>query len=212
MKSSHILAALTAGLTLSLSASAQEQATTASSNGSNRPIPTSDQMFRKTIWRQIDLREKQNKPMFSEGKEISRTIIEAVKRGELQAYKGDSLTSTYTPQEVSGRMSYADKGNELSEEEKAAGFSADDLGGGGGDGWGAPAGAKKTAPKTERRQKLDAAGKPMKDKKGRAIYETVAVAPPPAPPKPKTNYEYRYKDLYELELKEDMILDRKSVV
>ncbi|MDO7873350.1 gliding motility protein GldN [Hymenobacter sp. ASUV-10] len=207
MKSSHILAALTAGLTLSLSASAQEQATTASSNGSNRPIPTSDQMFRKTIWRQIDLREKQNKPMFSEGKEISRVIIEAVKRGELQAYKGDSLTSTYTPQEVSGRMSYADKGNELSEEEKAAGFSADDMGGG--DDWGTPAGAKKAAPKTERRQKLDAAGKPMKDKKGRAIYETVAVTPPPAAAKPKPNYEYRYKDLYEIELKEDMIFDKK---
>jgi gliding motility associated protien GldN len=208
MKSSHILAALTAGLTLSLSASAQEQATTASSNGSNRPIPTSDQMFRKTIWRQIDLREKQNKPMFSEGKEISRVIIEAVKRGELQAYKGDSLTSTYTPQEVSGRMSYADKGNELSEEEKAAGFSADDLGGGG-DGWGAPAGGSKPAAKTERRVKLDAKGKPMKDKKGKTIYETVAVAPP-APPKPKVNsYEYRYKDLYEIELKEDMIFDKK---
>jgi hypothetical protein len=206
MKSSHILAALTAGLTLSLSASAQEQATTASSNGSNRPIPTSDQMFRKTIWRQIDLREKQNKPMFSEGKEISRVIIEAVKRGELQAYKGDSLTSTYTPQEVSGRMSYADKGNELSEEEKAAGFSADDTGS---DGWGAPSGASKPKPATERRVKLDAKGKPMKDRKGKTIYETVAVAPPPAAPKPKPSYEYRYKDLYEIELKEDMIFDKK---
>jgi hypothetical protein len=211
MKSSHILAALTAGLTLSLTAAAQEQATTASSNGSNRPIPTSDQMFRKTIWRQIDLREKQNKPMFSQDKEISRIIIEAVKRGELQAYKGDSLTRTYTPQEVSENMSYADKGNELSAEEKAAGFSESDLGGGGSDdGWGAPAGgAKKSTAKTIKQPKLGANGKPLKDKKGKTIYETVAVAPPPAPPKPKTSFEYRYKDLYELELKEDMIFDKK---
>ena len=93
-------AALTAGLMLSVAASAQEQATTASSNGSYRPIPNSDIMFRKTIWRAIDLREKQNKPMFAEGKEISRVIIEAVKRGELQAYRNDSLTSTFSAKEL----------------------------------------------------------------------------------------------------------------
>ena len=138
MKSIHTLAAIAAGLSLSLSASAQEQATTASSTGSHRPIPQSDQMFRKSIWRQVDLREKQNKPMFSEGKEISRVILEAVKRGELQAYKNDSLTSTFTPQEVSANMSYADEAVKLSDEEKAAGFSQADLGGGGDD-WGAPA-------------------------------------------------------------------------
>ena len=82
MKSIHTLAALAAVLSLSLTASAQEQATTANSTGSRRPIPLSDQMFRKSIWRQVDLREKQNKPMFSEGKEISRVIIDAVKRGD----------------------------------------------------------------------------------------------------------------------------------
>jgi gliding motility associated protien GldN len=208
MKSLHTIAAIAAGLTLSLTASAQEQATTASSNGSHRPIPTSDQMFRKTIWRAIDLREKQNKPMFSQDKEITRVIIEAVKRGELQVYKNDSLTSTYNPQEVSENMSYADKANELSAEEKAAGFSEKDLGGGSDDAWGAaPAagGKKKTA--TIKQPKLDKNGKPMKDKKGRVIMETVAATPPP-PPKP-TSFEYRYKDLYQMELKEDMIFDKK---
>jgi predicted P-loop ATPase len=123
MKSIHTLAAIAAGLSLSLTAVAQEQATTASSTGSHRPIPPSDQMFRKSIWRQVDLREKQNKPMFSEGKEISRIILEAVKRGELQAYKNDSLTSTLNPQEVTTNMSYADEAVKLSDEEKAAGFS-----------------------------------------------------------------------------------------
>jgi len=169
-------AALTAGMMLSVAASAQEQATTASSNGSYRPIPNSDIMFRKTIWRAVDLREKQNKPMFSEGKEISRVILEAVKRGELQAYRNDSLTTTYTPTEVSGNMSYAEASAGLSDEEKAAGFSDDAA-----DDWGAP---KKT----------------VKGKK-------VAAAPkkPVAPP----SYEYRYKDLYQMELKEDMIFDKK---
>ena len=167
------LAALTAGLTLSVAASAQEQATTASSNGSYRPIPNSDIMFRKTILRAIDLREKQNKPMFSEQKEISRVIIDAVKRGELQAYRNDSLTSTFTPAEVTGNMSYAEASAGLSDEEKAAGFSDESV-----DDWGAP-----------------------KTKKGA---KSVA-AKPAAPP----SYEYRYKDLYQMELKEDMIFDKK---
>ena len=204
MKSMHTLAVIAAGLTLSVSASAQEQATTASSTGSHRPIPPSDQMFRKSIWRQVDLREKQNKPMFSEGKEISRIIIEAVKRGELQAYKNDSLTSTFNAQEVSGNMSYADEGMKLSDEEKAAGFSEKDLGGGGDD-WGAP--APKKAAATKKVPKLDAAGKPMKDRKGKVIM-VAAPAAVTAAAKPVGN-EYRMKDLYEMEVKEDMIFDKK---
>ena len=220
MNSIRTFAALVAGLTLSVSASAQEQATTASSTGSKRPIPTSDQMFRKTIWRQIDLREKQNKPMFSEGKEISRVILDAVKRGELQAYKTDSLTSTYTPQEIAGRTSYADKTLELSADEKAAGFSEKDLGGGGdgwgsssGDGWGAAGkkGSKGTGtkPKSKMVAKLDAKGKPMKDKKGKTIMVAAPAATATASAAPSNLNSYRPKDLYEIELKEDMIFDKK---
>lgn len=163
------LAALAAGLTLSVAASAQEQATTASSNGSYRPIPTSDIMFRKTIWRAIDLREKQNKPMFSEGREISGIILDAVKRGELQAYRNDSLTTTFSAAEVLGNMSYQEAAVGLSDEEKAAGFSAEAT-----DDWGAPV------------------------KKG-------AKAAPAAP----SSYAYRPKDIYQMELKEDMIFDKK---
>ncbi|MCC3155789.1 gliding motility protein GldN [Hymenobacter sp. 15J16-1T3B] len=204
------LAALAVGLTLSVSASAQEQATTASSNGSYRPIPSSDIMFRKTIWRQIDLREKQNKPMFSEGKEITRVILDAVKRGELPAYRNDSLTSSFTSDEVKNNSSYAEQSQGLSDEEKAAGLKEDDSwGGGGGDAWGAPAksGSKGAAATTKRVPKLGANGKPLKDKKGKIIYQTVAVEPPkPAAP---PSYEYRPKDLYQLELKEDMIFDKK---
>jgi hypothetical protein len=198
MKSIHTLAVIAASLSLSLTVSAQEQATTASSTGSHRPIPPSDQMFRKSIWRQVDLREKQNKPMFSEGKEISRVIYEAVKRGELQAYKNDSLTTTMTPAEVTGKMSIAEEKSGLSEEEKAIGLSdnADD--------WGKkPAGGAKTT----RQPKIGANGKVMKDKRGKVIYETVTVTPPPPPPPPVNLY--RYKDLYEMELKEDMIFDKK---
>ncbi|NVO84810.1 type IX secretion system ring subunit PorN/GldN [Hymenobacter terrestris] len=163
-------AALAAGLMLSVAASAQEQATTASSNGSYRPIPSSDIMFRKTIWRAIDLREKQNKPMFSEGREISGIILDAVKRGELQAYRNDSLTTTLSSAEVVSNMSYQEAAAGLSEEEKAAGFSNEST-----DDWGAPA------------------------KKGAAN-----AAPAAAP-----SYGYRPKDIYQMELKEDMIFDKK---
>lgn len=84
----------------SSSAVAQEQSTTAASSPTVRPIPNSDMMYKKRVWRRLDLREKQNKPMFSQNRQISKIIIEAVKRGELQAYKNDSLTSTFTSADV----------------------------------------------------------------------------------------------------------------
>ena len=202
MKSLHTLAAIAAGFSLSLTAAAQEQATTASSTGSHRPIPLSDQMFRKSIWRQVDLREKQNKPMFSEGKEISRVIMDAVRRGELQAYKNDSLTSTLTAVEVQSNNSYVDAVDKLSADEIAAGFKPESAGGG--DDWGAP--APRRAP-VRRIPKLDAAGKPMKDRRGRVIMVNAPAAVVVAA-KPVGN-EYRPKDIYEMEIKEDMIFDKK---
>jgi hypothetical protein len=56
-----------------------------------RPIHESDVMYQKTIIRAMDLREKQNKPMFSQNKWITKLIIEAVKRGDITPYTTDSL-------------------------------------------------------------------------------------------------------------------------
>jgi len=56
-----------------------------------RPIHESDVMYQKTLIRAVDLREKQNKPMFSQNKWITKLIIEAVKRGDITPYKTDSL-------------------------------------------------------------------------------------------------------------------------
>jgi gliding motility associated protien GldN len=58
---------------------------------SQRPIHLDYQMYKKTLIRMIDLREKQNQPIFSKGKEITRIIIDAVKEGKLTAYATDSL-------------------------------------------------------------------------------------------------------------------------
>src|SRR6478735_6903922 len=101
---------------------AQEQSTTAASNPSARPIPESDMMYRKTVWRTIDLREKQNKPLFADGRQITKVIIEAVKRGELPIYKNDSLTTTLTQQEFTTNMTIPDEGGGISADEAALGF------------------------------------------------------------------------------------------
>lgn len=56
-----------------------------------RPIHESDIMYKKTILRALDLREKQNQPIFSRNKEITRLLIEATRRGEITPYATDSL-------------------------------------------------------------------------------------------------------------------------
>lgn len=111
-----------AGLMLSVGAMAQQVSNTTASNPSARPIPESDILFKKTVWRKIDLREKQNKPMFSENREITKIIINAVKSGELTAYKTDSINTPLTREEFVANMTPKETGSQLSEEELAAGF------------------------------------------------------------------------------------------
>lgn len=168
------------GAGLSFATMAQERSTTAASNPSARPIPESDVMFKKTVWRAIDLREKQNRPMFSQNREITKVIIEAVKRGELQAYKNDSLATPLTLQEFNQNMTVPDQAGGLTEAEKAAGFTEQVD-----DGWGAPATPKKAPANTN-------------------------VTPAGSPTTPEaTGFEYFPKQIHQLELKEDVIFDKK---
>ncbi len=111
-----------AGLMLSVGAMAQQVSNSTSSNPSARPIPESDILFKKTVWRKIDLREKQNRPMFSENREITKIIINAVKSGELTAYKNDSINAPLTREEFIANMTPKESGSQLSDEEIAAGF------------------------------------------------------------------------------------------
>lgn len=103
-KLSVYISILAAGLFLTGTAMAQDDMTdypTSSSSieevedGYNkyslRAIHESDIMYRKTILRAMDLREKQNKPVFSKNKEITRLLIESTKRGEITPYATDSL-------------------------------------------------------------------------------------------------------------------------
>ncbi|WP_337042574.1 type IX secretion system ring protein PorN/GldN [Emticicia sp. 17c] len=99
-----------------------------------RPVHDSNVMYKVTLWRKIDLREKMNQPLFAKGSEITKHLIDAVKAGLLDAYSTDSLTTKLTLEQFSERLQIKEEGGGLSQEEKDAGFSsASDDGWGGGD-------------------------------------------------------------------------------
>ncbi len=56
-----------------------------------RPIHSSDIMFKKRVWRRMDLREVQNSAFFSNGRELTQLIVEAAKKGIVQPYEADTL-------------------------------------------------------------------------------------------------------------------------
>lgn len=160
-----------AGLMLSAGAMAQQVSNTTASNPSARPIPESDILFKKTVWRKIDLREKQNKPMFSENREITKILINAVKSGELTAYKTDSVNTPITREEFIQNMTPQQSEGGLSEEEIAAGFG-------------------------QVEEEEDAWGAALGDN---------AASGSAAP----VSNEYFPKQLYLLELKENVVFDKK---
>jgi gliding motility associated protien GldN len=116
-------------------AAAQETANYVNHN-STAGIPDYDIMYKKRLWRRMDLKEKQNRSFFAFNNEITKIIIEAVHAGVLFPYKNDSLLTRMSKEEFLENMkmpSYT--GDQLTEEEKAMGFTADDNWGDD-DGWG----------------------------------------------------------------------------
>ena len=111
----------------------------AQDNGYNpysvRPVHESYIMWKKTVTRSLDLREKQNLPLFSSNKELVRLIIEAVKAGILEPYLSDSLDKgkKLTKDEFVEKLREPSEEAVLTEEEKAfvAQNKADDGGFGG---------------------------------------------------------------------------------
>lgn len=105
-------------------------------HNSTAGIPDYDIMYKKRLWRRMDLKEKQNRSFFAFNNEITKIIIEAVHAGVLFPYKNDSLLTRMSKEEFLENMkmpSYG--GDQLTEEEKAMGFTADDDWGDD-DGWG----------------------------------------------------------------------------
>ncbi|MBC8156366.1 MAG: gliding motility protein GldN [Bacteroidetes bacterium] len=211
-------------------AMAQEKANNGVNPLSVRPINDGDIMMKKTLWRRIDLREKQNQSLFSKNNEISRYLIDAVKAGLLDAYPNDSVATKFEVAKFNEKLLMPNTGGGLSAEEIAAGFKADGTTGSDGfdapkkdgvaakkpvdDGWGTPA-PKKTAVVDDGwgapapKKKTAVAAK--KGKKGAKTVapvvpkDTVAVAAVAAP----LGDEYFANQLNILELREDWIFDKK---
>lgn len=55
------------------------------------PIPRAYILYQRKVWRKMSLEQKQNLPYFTQGKEISKVIIDGVKKGLLKPYYDDSL-------------------------------------------------------------------------------------------------------------------------
>jgi len=147
-----------------------------SGSPSVRPIQESDMMYRRTVWRVVDLREKQNRPMYSVNHEITKIILDAVKRGELTVYKDDSLNKTMTPEEY--RKVLVKPGEEIEETEE------------------------------DRQARLEAE-KQLAQINAARRRQGGAVSDAPVETAPMGPIEYSPRDIKKLELKEDVIFDKK---
>src|SRR5262245_59989554 len=55
-------------------------------------IPKYEQLYKVKVWRNLDLREKQNKGFFAKGNEFTKLVLDAIKSGEIaDIYEYDSL-------------------------------------------------------------------------------------------------------------------------
>lgn len=135
---SYVLAlGLVATLGINSQVAAQELASTGYNPNSVHPIHESDIMFKKTLWRRMDLNEKQNRPFFAFNNEITKIIIEAVKAGILHPYMNDSLKTRMSKEQFLENLKLPDAGAGLTEEEKAMGFTEEETGwGDDSGGWG----------------------------------------------------------------------------
>ena len=127
-------------------AMAQEKPTTGTNPLSVRGINENDIMMKKTLWRRIDLKEKQNQSMFSKNNEIYEVPDRSsMKAGLIDGYENDSVDDEADAGEIAEATNPClILGGGLSAEEIAAGFGNETTAGGANDGWGDP---KKTDPK-----------------------------------------------------------------
>lgn len=104
MKKSFLAVALTIFASCAFAQEVQDLEVQYNPNSLN-PIALYEQHYKVRVWRNIDLREKQNKGFFAKNGEISKLIIEAVKSGELtDVYKSDSLTSKMSKEDFMSAM------------------------------------------------------------------------------------------------------------
>ncbi len=120
---------------VSFSIHAQEEPSGYNPN-SLRPIHESDQLYKSRVWRRVDLREKQNKPFFSENRQITKVIIDAVMNGTLYPYTNDSLGTRMSKEQFVENMTIPTDDTGPTEDEIAMGFGQETQESNWGDAWG----------------------------------------------------------------------------
>ena len=122
---------------VSLSALAQpataagaEQRASAAVQSGNQSVPAAQQLWRKAVWHALDLREKANRPLFAQGHWVTNFLVEAVKRGDLVPYRTDSCLQPLPLAVFRQRLRLIGADSGVSAAERAAGFTASDMGNG----------------------------------------------------------------------------------
>lgn len=188
MKKLGILALLASS---SLVATAQEGLGGQKDDGYNKfstkKIHESDIMWKKSVVRALDLREKQNKPLFADGQEFSKLIMDAVLEGVLTPYLNDSLSdgTKLTLEEFKTAYIIPGLTNDTGGDDDG-GWGDDD----GGDDWG------------------DSGGDDWGDSGDDASEDVDADAPVDL----SSAVFYTAKDLYQLEINEDILFDNQRSV
>jgi len=207
---------------------AQEKEDSTANQFSSHPISDGDVMMKRTLWRRVDLKEKQNNAMFSKNNEITRYLLDAAKAGLIEAYTNDSCTTKLTGEQIHKKMVIPNQTAGLSAEEIAAGFGTPAAGDGFGDtkpkadvaktekpatddGWGAP--TKKAAVED------DGWGAPKPKKSTKKGAKAVKEEPPVVSAMPvdtfqmaatmATEEEYFPEQINLMEIKEDWTFDKK---
>ena len=99
-------------------------ASSTSAGPGTRPVPIERQLWRKAMWRTLDLREPANRPLFARGHWLTSVLVAAVRRGELTPYRTDSCVRELPRAEFLARLRVPGTDTALSAVERA--IAADD--------------------------------------------------------------------------------------
>ena len=83
-----------------------------------RPVHESHIMYQKSLWHRISLKQKQNRPFFAAGNEITAVIIDAVKLGIIRPYKNDSLQTRMSQEDFLSNIQIPNDNMNYSDEEQ----------------------------------------------------------------------------------------------
>jgi gliding motility associated protien GldN len=126
MKKSVFILSAFFGVSVALAQEVQDLEIQYNPNSIN-PIPVYEQHYKVRVWRNIDLKEKQNKGFFARNGEISKLVVDAVKSGELtDIYRDDSL-ATKMSKEVFLERLQAEQAMEYPSWEPAMDYYSDDI-------------------------------------------------------------------------------------